>query len=244
MRKLIPLIFLILILAACGAKPAEPANSPMTGMGLMSGMGARHHAAIPEDYAGKASPEVTDAMLATGSDIYTQQCASCHGDRGQGDGPAGTALDPAPAPVGHTSQMMSDAYLYWRVFEGGTPFGTLMPAWGEVLSDEEIWSVIGYIRLLGSGETAEFQAARHAEMLATAIERGLISQAEADTFTLVHDALDEYRTAHLSELLPGSADENQAYMLEELVGEATISQSQADDFTRIHQLLLDEGLMQ
>ena len=30
----------------------------------------------------------------------------------------------------------------------------------------------------------------HAEMLAKAIEQGVITQAEADTFTLVHDTMD------------------------------------------------------
>jgi len=58
------------------------------------------------------------------------------------------------------------------------------------------------------------------------------------------DAFVSNRFGRLSELPPGSADENQAYMLEKLVSEGTLVQSQADDFARLHQLLLDEGLMQ
>jgi cytochrome c len=38
--------------------------------------------------------------FARGEDIYAQQYATCHGDCGMGDGPAGKVLDPAPAPMG------------------------------------------------------------------------------------------------------------------------------------------------
>src|SRR5690606_25374304 len=36
-------------------------------------------------------------QLARGAELYAANCASCHGDRGLGDGPAGRGLDPAPA---------------------------------------------------------------------------------------------------------------------------------------------------
>ena len=81
-------------------------------------------------------------------------------------------------------------------------------------------------------------------MLAQAVEQNLISEDESATFTLVHDALDEFRALHEDELPQGSMDENQDYMLGELVKAGTVTQAQADDFARIHQLLLDEGLMQ
>ena len=34
-----------------------------------------------------------------------------------GNGPAAAALDPAPAPIAHTSQMMGNDYL-WRIDKG------------------------------------------------------------------------------------------------------------------------------
>jgi hypothetical protein len=73
---------------------------------------------------------------------------------------------------------------------------------------------------------------------------GLITEAESDTFLLVHDAIDEYRTANKDSLPQGNTDEIQSVVLQALIKGGTITQSQADDFARIHQLLLDEGLME
>lgn len=38
----------------------------------------------------------SDEILAKGQQLYQTQCASCHGNDGYGDGPAGVTLDPAP----------------------------------------------------------------------------------------------------------------------------------------------------
>ncbi len=35
-------------------------------------------------------------LISKGKELYQQNCASCHGDEGQGDGPAGAALNPPP----------------------------------------------------------------------------------------------------------------------------------------------------
>src|SRR5690349_5107541 len=48
----------------------------------------------------------TDALnLAEGRAVYEQSCASCHGERGFGDGPAGVGMKPAPPPIGTAAQM-------------------------------------------------------------------------------------------------------------------------------------------
>lgn len=38
----------------------------------------------------------SDSQVAHGRDLYRANCASCHGDNGQGDGPAGIVLNPRP----------------------------------------------------------------------------------------------------------------------------------------------------
>jgi mono/diheme cytochrome c family protein len=125
MKKILWIAFLTVFLAACGAQ----GNGTSPGMGMGDdGMMARHHAEIPAEYAGLANPVPADeASLERGARLYATNCASCHGEGGMGDGPAASALDPAPAPVAHSSQMMADDYLFWRLSEGGTPFNTSMP---------------------------------------------------------------------------------------------------------------------
>lgn len=259
-------LLLVILLGACQSQPIaeQPGDAPpavtsatppttteagprMAGMGMMQ----RHHATLPENYANLNSPVVAEEeSLARGGEIYTSHCASCHGESGMGDGPAGTLLDPPASPVAHTSQMMGDGYLFWRISEGGQPFETAMPAWKEILDEQARWDVINYVRALGSGQvhpgstldpTAE--AARHAEMLTQAIQQGVISEAEAQVFEQVHDLLQERLRANPD--LPGlNMDERQAAALTELVAEATLTQKQADQFLEIHDRLVASGLMQ
>lgn len=40
--------------------------------------------------------EPTPELIATGKEVYSEYCTSCHGDNGKGDGAAGAALNPAP----------------------------------------------------------------------------------------------------------------------------------------------------
>jgi len=255
MKKILFGVLLIgLLMTACSALTSEPGAGIEMGPG--DGMSARHHAAVPDQYAVLKSSPVTQADIDAGGVLYASMCASCHGDGGMGDGPAASALNPAPAPIAHTSTMLGDGYLYWRIAEGGSEFGSTMPAWKDSLAEKDIWSLIAYMRALGSGVVApssavggdmlnpEYEDAIHDEMLAQAVIQGLINEDESATFSLVHDALDEYRTTHADELPQGSVEENQDYMLGKLVKAGTISQAQSEDFVRLHKLLLDAGLME
>jgi mono/diheme cytochrome c family protein len=253
MKRLASVLALLLFLSACGPQPAE--NSAAPGMGG-NGMMARHHAKIPENYAGLTNPVTSDeASLERGKTLYTTNCASCHGDGGMGDGPAGAALDPVPAAVAHTSQMMADDYLFWRISEGGAGFSTTMPGW-KALDEQSRWDMINYLRALGAGTVTpgqgmggaaydhEIQAARQAEMLAEAVKQGVISQDEAEAFKLVHDALEKYQIEH-PEIRNSSANatERETAALAALVEAKAITQVQADGFREIHDKLGTAGLM-
>lgn len=251
MRKNLIFVGLALVLAACGTRSKETA--PVVGE---NGMMSRHHAAIPADYAGLTNPIPFDSVsLERGASLYATNCASCHGDGGMGDGPAAAALDPAPAPVAHSSQMLADDYLFWRISEGGAPFGTTMPAW-KSLDEQSRWDMINYMRALGTGTVEpvssmggkvydpEVQAAQQAELLARAVEKGVITQSEADTFDFVHRAVEEYRIEHPDIFNSGDdTTERETAILTSLVKEQTISQVQADAFTDIHNRLGASGLM-
>lgn len=261
MKKVILLTVLLLFLVGCQAQTPAAESQVATevtasemgggmGMGMRSGMAGRHHATIPDPYAGAVSDVIADeASLQRGGEIFTTLCISCHGEDGMGGGPAGVELNPTPAPIAHTSQMMGDAYLLWRISEGGVPFGTQMPVWKDTLTQEQIWDVINYVRALGTGaaehvmmQQQEQQAAMHAEMLANAIAQGVITQGEADTFTLVHDAMESYMMEN--SVVASSGDERQQIALTALVELGTLTQEQVDTFNSVHQRLLDSGLMQ
>jgi mono/diheme cytochrome c family protein len=105
---------------------------------------------LPAAYAELVNPLTpTESVLSNGQRVYTEVCATCHGVGGDGDGPAGAALDPSPSNIGRLPRnpmMSSDAYLYWTVAEGGAPIQTGMPPFEQALSQKEIWSVILFVR--------------------------------------------------------------------------------------------------
>lgn len=83
--------------------------------------------------------------LADGRAVYATRCASCHGDRGLGDGPAAAGIRPPPSAIGDASAMRGvSAALLYRVVSAGVS-GTAMPAWGETLTPEQRWNVVGYV---------------------------------------------------------------------------------------------------
>ena len=131
MKKVIFVVVMLsaLLLAACGGDAETPVALDT----------------VPADFAGKTNPLGADAATA-GADVFKTNCASCHGDTGLGDGPAGAALDPAPKNLAELQTRAGDDYLFWRINTGKE--GTSMVAWKGVLTDEQIWQVVSFIRTL------------------------------------------------------------------------------------------------
>jgi mono/diheme cytochrome c family protein len=86
--------------------------------------------------------------IAAGKVLYLENCVPCHGLTGQGDGPVGITLNPRPADLTqHTAPgVHPDGRLYNWITDGVE--GSVMPAFGNALSDEERWHVVNYIRTL------------------------------------------------------------------------------------------------
>jgi mono/diheme cytochrome c family protein/rhodanese-related sulfurtransferase len=77
------------------------------------------------------------AQVGAGKDVYTHDCASCHGMPGQ----RGTAVYLASPAFLSTA---SDEFIAYAI-EHGRP-GTKMPAWGPARSPQQIADTVGYIR--------------------------------------------------------------------------------------------------
>ena len=247
------------LLAACGGlffgDEKAPNDTFSGGMGLGSGVGGRHHARVPDEFSDLSNPiPADDESLARGGKIYALHCATCHGDGGMGDGPGGGSLDPAPAPIAHSGQMLGDAYMFWRITEGGILFDSGMIPYRDILDESARWDVINYVRALGNeqimpGERMggavfdpEVETEQQAEILATAVEQGVITQSEADTFDIVHDLVSILREKINT---PGRGmDEMMGELLDTLQAEDAITQDQAETFLDVHDCLIDSGLMQ
>ena len=102
-------------------------------------------APVPSEYAGLTNPLGADAAGA-GAEVFRTNCEMCHGSQGHGDGPAGQSLDPRPRNLAELQTKAGDDFLFWRISEGKP--GTSMVAWKGILSEEQIWQVVSFIRKL------------------------------------------------------------------------------------------------
>ncbi|MCB0112573.1 MAG: c-type cytochrome [Caldilineaceae bacterium] len=87
----------------------------------------------------------TPTVLERGADLFTRNCASCHGVDGSGTGFA-AAVSPALEPDfrhSPTAAGASPLQLYAKIARGG--MGTGMPNWGTVLDEDDLWSVTEYL---------------------------------------------------------------------------------------------------
>lgn len=105
----------------------------------------------------------TKESLANGKQLYTQNCAACHGENGAGDGVFADDLKAAgdayvqtmvgaqdmqmqtPANFTDPTRMLgaSPALLQGKILRGG--MGTGMPMWGSIFTKEQTWDLIAYI---------------------------------------------------------------------------------------------------
>ncbi len=140
MKRSIFVIFTVLVLstvllAACG--------------------GASTPTALPEppaEYAGKTNPLANSAdAAAAGATLFAERCSSCHGPEGAGDGPAAASLDPKPTNLKVAVPDLKDDYIFWRIMEGGAmdPFNSSMPAHKGILTNDQVWQLVTYLRTLG-----------------------------------------------------------------------------------------------
>jgi mono/diheme cytochrome c family protein len=108
-------------------------------------------AEVPAPYRGVKDPlPNTAAIVAAGKNLYAANCSACHGALGEGDGPAGSGLSPAPAnlrALAH-SPMGRDDYLMWAIGAGGAAYGTGMPAFKDSLPEDARWKIIRYLETL------------------------------------------------------------------------------------------------
>jgi len=89
--------------------------------------------------------KTTPNAPATGARVYKKVCWTCHGDGGRGTGPQAVELKTKPADYKDPLVVArTDGELFWWISNGGPD----MQAFKDALTDDEIWQIITYIRIL------------------------------------------------------------------------------------------------
>ena len=84
-----------------------------------------------------------------GATQYGTLCVACHGEKGDGNGPAGAALTPKPTNFtdAANADRLTDEWIYKMVKNGGQANGKspMMVAWSGAMTDQQIRDVAAYV---------------------------------------------------------------------------------------------------
>jgi cytochrome c5 len=96
---------------------------------------------VPEEQKTKVSPfKFTADSIKKGETIYIKNCQSCHGNPGKKNW---AKITPEPGdPASDRFQAQTDGEMYFRITSGKTP----MPEFRNILSENERWNVVAYVR--------------------------------------------------------------------------------------------------
>lgn len=91
------------------------------------------------------------ANLDAAEQVYSEQCANCHGDKGKGDGSDAMMYDPTPADLTDAAKMrkLTDGEIYYQITEGRKP----MPSFKKKLTEEQRWQLVLFVRSLAGASS-------------------------------------------------------------------------------------------
>lgn len=141
------------------AHAREGCNCPDDRMSQMAFEGElnAHPAMARRTHEAPSLPLVND--LARGQQLYARHCATCHGARGDGDGPGAMALHPRPARLAeHEYSTARLADVLWNGVAGAA-----MPAWRDRAAEDRA-AIAQAVRALARPQEAPAPDAAQAEL--------------------------------------------------------------------------------
>jgi len=102
---------------------------------------------VPTKYQNLENPFASDADAENiGKTLYYKHCKSCHGSKGEGDGPKAEGLDtPVPSMVTSEFKEQADGAIYYKTVFGRDD----MPAFEKKIpDDQDRWLIVNYLKNL------------------------------------------------------------------------------------------------
>ena len=151
----------ILLTAGSSARTSAAASGLQAQQKPVAAKPAAAKNAVPENNAiplksipAKNPIPSSDNSIKAGRAVYARICRDCHGLNAKGDGikpPPGAK--PANLTDAEWKYGGSDAEIFKTIKGGITPFD-VMEAWGQKISDMDIWNTINFLRDLGTKAAA------------------------------------------------------------------------------------------
>ena len=104
---------------------------------------------VPEYTKGLKNPFAGKSVATeSGKEIYEQMCVLCHGLTGQGNGEAALSMEKKPANFLALKDIQNetDGEIFWKITVGKPP----MSSYDELLTEDQRWKLVNYIRKLNS----------------------------------------------------------------------------------------------
>jgi mono/diheme cytochrome c family protein len=142
MSKLLTAAVAIFLAGIVGCRANSPGKLETTTMTF-----AKHHIVVGNKNEKSPLPD-TPATRADGKEAFSHYCVACHGMDGQATGVpfVNHISPPIPSLASPDVQSYTDGQLKWILDYGIQPSG--MPGSKGTLSDEELWSIVAFLRHL------------------------------------------------------------------------------------------------
>ena len=142
MRPTPHLPLICMLLTVCGCKASQTGS-----LETRTVTAIKHHVTVGNK-SQKNPVSYTPEHVADGKEAFGHYCVACHGLDGQNTGVpfAEHMSPPLPSLASKEVQDYTDGQLKWVIDNGISPSG--MPASKGTLSDDEIWSIVLFIRHL------------------------------------------------------------------------------------------------
>ncbi len=139
-RSLLAISMLAAGLAGCKANPPGKLETK-------TAVFAKHHILVGNRKQKNPLPDTAETR-ADGKEAFTHYCVACHGMDGQNTGVpfVGHLSPPVPSLASDEVQSYTDGQLKWVLDNGIWPSG--MPGSKGTLSDDELWSIVTFLRHL------------------------------------------------------------------------------------------------
>lgn len=136
-------------------KPLRARVAVLLALPLAAGTARGDGWKAPEADRVRSNPvATTPATLQKGRALYQKHCATCHGDKGKGDGAAAPFNAEKPPSLADPKLLLSltDGEILWKITTGRKEEGeVLMPAMAEKIpAEEDRWKVVSFVRTLAA----------------------------------------------------------------------------------------------
>ena len=133
--------------AKLGVLPVQADVAPSRLEASLLGSALRASVARHAPSGGNPMPPSEENLIA-GAKLYRQMCSRCHGLSRESDDTYGQSFYPPAPRLPLSRTLYTDNEMFWIVKHGIR--NTAMLAWGNLLSDEEIWRIVTLVRKFDS----------------------------------------------------------------------------------------------